>query len=72
MKTPAPSVLTMGEPAGIGGELTLRAWSEHRQRLHPFFTLDDPDLALWPQPHDIDPEARGRHKLFYRHEVVAI
>ncbi|MEQ8321106.1 MAG: 4-hydroxythreonine-4-phosphate dehydrogenase PdxA [Rhodospirillales bacterium] len=43
MNTPAPSVLTMGEPAGIGGELTLRAWSEHRQRLHPFFTLDDPD-----------------------------
>ena len=40
----------MGEPAGIGGEITLKAW--HRQRAagaHPFFVIDDPqrlaDLA---------------------------
>ena len=42
MSTQPPSVLTMGEPAGIGGELTLRAWAEHRHQLAPFFTLDDP------------------------------
>ena len=42
MNAQPPSVLTMGEPAGIGGELTLRAWAEHRQALSPFFTLDDP------------------------------
>ncbi len=34
--------LTMGDPAGIGGELTLKAWSVLRQS-GPFFTaLDDP------------------------------
>jgi len=47
----------MGEPAGIGGELTLRAWAEHRHQLAPFFTLDDParlrqiaDAAGWDIP----------------------
>jgi 4-hydroxythreonine-4-phosphate dehydrogenase len=34
----------MGEPAGIGGELTLRAWLERRERaLPPFFAIDDPE-----------------------------
>lgn len=39
----APLALTMGEPAGIGGEIALAAWrqrSEHR--LTPFLLLDDP------------------------------
>lgn len=38
-----PNVLTMGEPAGIGGELTLMAWSSYRREIPPFFTIDDPD-----------------------------
>jgi 4-hydroxythreonine-4-phosphate dehydrogenase len=40
--------LTMGEPAGIGGELTLKAWLGRRERALPaFFTIDDPKrLAL--------------------------
>ena len=44
MAAPIPVALTMGEPAGIGGELTLKVWSE-RQRLglSPFFAIDDPD-----------------------------
>jgi 4-hydroxythreonine-4-phosphate dehydrogenase len=33
----------MGDPAGIGGELTLRAWLELRPRRTPFVVLDDPD-----------------------------
>jgi 4-hydroxythreonine-4-phosphate dehydrogenase len=38
-----PLALTMGEPAGIGGELTLRAWLARREAaLPPFFALDDP------------------------------
>jgi len=39
-----PLALTMGEPAGIGPELTLLAWSE-RERLGtpPFVVLADPD-----------------------------
>jgi 4-hydroxythreonine-4-phosphate dehydrogenase len=35
-----PIALTMGDPAGIGGELTLRAW---QAKTAPFFVLDDPD-----------------------------
>ena len=38
-----PLALTMGEPAGIGGEVTLKAWLSRRQEnLPPFFLLDDP------------------------------
>ena len=39
----APLALTMGEPAGIGGELTLLAWQRRdAAALPPFFALDDP------------------------------
>ncbi len=35
--------LTMGEPAGIGGELTLMAWLTRRERaVPPFLVIDDP------------------------------
>jgi 4-hydroxythreonine-4-phosphate dehydrogenase len=38
-----PLALTMGEPAGIGGEITLRAWlTRRREQIPPFFVLDDP------------------------------
>ncbi len=38
-----PLVLTMGEPAGVGGELTLDAWRYRRERRFPVFAaLDDP------------------------------
>ena len=38
-----PLALTMGEPAGIGGEITLKAWEERQRRsLPPFLVLDDP------------------------------
>ena len=40
--TVPPVAVTMGEPAGIGGDVTLRAWTEHRQTLPPFFVIDDP------------------------------
>lgn len=38
-----PSALTMGEPSGIGGELTLKSWQASREVLSPFFVLDDPE-----------------------------
>ena len=39
----APLALTMGEPAGIGGEIALKAWIARRnENLPPFFLLDDP------------------------------
>ena len=38
-----PLALTMGEPAGIGGEIALKAWlARERERLPPFFAVDDP------------------------------
>ena len=44
MKTcSSPIALTMGEPAGISAEITLKAWRDHRDRLQPFFVIDDPE-----------------------------
>lgn len=41
--TAPPLALTMGEPAGIGGELTLLAWRRRQaETVPPFFVLDDP------------------------------
>ena len=38
-----PAALTMGEPAGIGGELSLKAWlGREASGVPPFFTIDDP------------------------------
>ena len=37
-----PLVVTMGDPAGIGGELTLKAWRARRGG-RAFVVLDDPD-----------------------------
>jgi 4-hydroxythreonine-4-phosphate dehydrogenase len=42
MTEATPLAVTMGEPAGIGGELSLKAWSSRRPGTRPFFTLDDP------------------------------
>ncbi|MGH6720417.1 MAG: 4-hydroxythreonine-4-phosphate dehydrogenase PdxA [Alphaproteobacteria bacterium] len=38
-----PLAVTMGEPAGIGGDLVLAAWARARDSLPPFVVLDDPD-----------------------------
>jgi 4-hydroxythreonine-4-phosphate dehydrogenase len=39
----APLALTMGEPAGIGGEISLKAWLARRDGVPPFYLIDDPD-----------------------------
>ncbi len=40
----APVALTMGEPAGIGGEITLKAWMRRSAEALPaFFAIDDAD-----------------------------
>jgi 4-hydroxythreonine-4-phosphate dehydrogenase len=36
-----PLALTMGDPAGIGGELALKAWLGRRTGVPPFFVIDD-------------------------------
>jgi 4-hydroxythreonine-4-phosphate dehydrogenase len=39
----APLAVTMGEPAGIGGEIVLKAWLRRAaEDLPPFFLIDDP------------------------------
>jgi 4-hydroxythreonine-4-phosphate dehydrogenase len=38
-----PTAVTMGDPAGIGGEITLKAWRDHRTQIAPFFVIDDPE-----------------------------
>jgi 4-hydroxythreonine-4-phosphate dehydrogenase len=41
VNTAAPLAVTMGEPAGIGGELTLKAWLQRAPDTRPFFAIDD-------------------------------
>ena len=38
-----PIAVTMGDPAGIGGEIALMAWRDRRGDLPPFFLIDDPE-----------------------------
>jgi 4-hydroxythreonine-4-phosphate dehydrogenase len=52
-----PLAVTMGEPAGIGAEIALKAWLDRRHGVPPFYVIDDPDrLNLlvgrlgWPVP----------------------
>jgi len=42
MTAPLPLAVTMGEPAGIGGELSLKAWLARKAVTRPFCVLDDP------------------------------
>ena len=37
-----PLALTMGEPAGVGGEIALQAWRRRSEGVPAFFLLDDP------------------------------
>jgi 4-hydroxythreonine-4-phosphate dehydrogenase len=39
---PLPLAVTMGEPAGIGGEIALKAWLGRDRGLPPFYLIDDP------------------------------
>jgi len=41
-QSPPPVALTMGEPAGIGGDIALKAWRRRAEGLPPFFLIDDP------------------------------
>jgi 4-hydroxythreonine-4-phosphate dehydrogenase len=37
-----PLALTMGEPAGIGGEIALQAWLRRKDGIPPFYLIADP------------------------------
>ncbi|MDA0656974.1 MAG: 4-hydroxythreonine-4-phosphate dehydrogenase PdxA, partial [Proteobacteria bacterium] len=48
MERASPIALTMGEPAGIGGEITLKAWAQRTKLgLPAFFVIDDPKRLEW-------------------------
>ncbi|TWB18516.1 4-hydroxythreonine-4-phosphate dehydrogenase [Nitrospirillum amazonense] len=55
-----PLALTMGEPAGIGGEIALMAWRSRRDRgIPPFFMIDSPErLAALAQATGLDVPVR--------------
>jgi 4-hydroxythreonine-4-phosphate dehydrogenase len=38
-----PLALTMGEPAGIGGEIALQAWLRRNDDIPAFYLIDDPE-----------------------------
>lgn len=45
--TAKPLALTMGDPAGVGGEITLKAWlARSTHKLPPFFVIDDPGRLI--------------------------
>lgn len=47
-RPPLPLVMTMGEPAGVGGELALMAWAARRDTtVPPFVVIDDPARLGW-------------------------
>ena len=56
-----PLAVTMGEPAGIGGELSLKAWLARRHSdRRAFFVLDDPErLAALSQSVGLDVPVRA-------------
>lgn len=43
--TSAPVALTLGDPAGVGPEITAKAWAELRKTGPCFFLIGDPQLA---------------------------
>ena len=54
---PLPLAVTMGDPAGIGGELTLAAWQARRRRLAVWFPKVAPHLARGAQLCEPQPRA---------------
>ncbi len=43
MQAQKPIAITMGEPAGIGGEITLKSWRRRNDFSVPFVVIDNPD-----------------------------
>ena len=65
-----PLALTMGEPAGIGGEIALKAWLRRSEGVPPFYLIDDPDrLARLARSLDWDVKIQAIDK---RERAVAL
>ena len=46
MKKGIVTGITMGEPAGISSEITLKVWKNYRKKIEPFIFFGDPDHLL--------------------------
>ena len=46
MKKKIVTGITMGEPAGVSSEITLKTWRNHRKKLDPFIFFGDPTHLL--------------------------
>ena len=46
MKKGIVTGITMGEPAGIASEITLKVWKNHRKKIEPFIFFGDSDHLL--------------------------
>ena len=46
MKNRIITGLTMGEPAGISSEITLKVWKKHRNPINPFVYIGDTNHLL--------------------------
>jgi 4-hydroxythreonine-4-phosphate dehydrogenase len=70
-KLALPLALTLGEPAGIGGEIALKAWLRRGDGVPAFYVIDDPDrltaLAArlgWKVPVQAIDSAAGAPQVF--------
>ena len=43
MKKKIITGLTMGEPAGISAEISLKVWKNYRKKIDPFIFFGDPE-----------------------------
>jgi 4-hydroxythreonine-4-phosphate dehydrogenase len=55
-----PLALTLGEPAGIGPDITLAAWHRRSELALPaFYVLGDPQFLAPPQARRLRPRCRS-------------
>lgn len=76
--TTLPVALTMGEPAGIGGEIALKAWMRLAEHQPAFFVIDDhirlralADGMGLKAPVAVISHAREAHRIF-RHALPVL
>ena len=51
MKKKIVTGITMGEPAGVSSEITLKTWRNHRKKLDPFIFFGDPKSLFHTPTH---------------------
>ena len=69
----SPIAVTMGDPAGIGGEITIKAWiKNHSSGKYPFFLIGDPiQIQNTAQQMNVDLPIRAIEKPELTNEVFS-